>query len=52
MKTWIYVLPQSATDSDYENQSCDDDGKYVVFEFGKVVAEFETLEDVENYFKK
>lgn len=52
MKTWIYVLPESATDADYENQSCEDDGKYVVFKDGLAVAEFETLEEVEEYIKQ
>lgn len=52
MKTWNYVLPELATDQDYENQGCDDNGVYQVMENGIVIAEFESLEETEIFIEQ
>lgn len=52
MKTWTYVLPECASDADYENQTCDDNGKYIVLEGGVIMAEFETLDETEAFIKQ
>lgn len=50
MKIWTYVLgKEAASDSDYENQTMDDDGYYVVSENNVELAKFDTLEQAENF---